>query len=418
MTPTEQLAHAFELRNQEKIIESTSLACSLLETSEWYRALELAAVNFLEMRQFNELGGILQVAASRGYIAPLLFSRVLDNCLRTDQFSLIEEIVQRTPKESPLHVIGIYYVGCVRVVRRDPAAALAIFEYFRSIVTGFVPQIPFGSDADLNVLYRQGILTAAPDEVKRRLAAVSQLPPLVSDFTMIERAAPSRTLICACADAHYAERFARDLLSSIAPEDSLHLHIVDPLPETGLLLRELAAASGSGKCGISTSRDRNYGTATAYACSRFFVLPHLLRDYCRPIVTVDVDVRVTQRLGNLDLTQATFDFGCFESTRREPASVYLAGVMVTSPTSACMDFLEALSGFCRYGLKVPLTSNWLLDQAALYSIIHYFSKSRSDFRFQLLNDFGGNVLDYITLVTSDEEKFKMRQVISRPRDLE
>jgi len=408
MTAKEQLESAFQLRREGMLSESASLASSLLETAEWYRAMELAAVNFLEMRNFTALADVLQAAAARGYQAPLLFSRILDNCLRTDQYALIEEIAQLTPRENPLHVVGVYYVGCVRVVRRDPGAALAVFEYFRSIVSQYLPLIPFDSDPDLNVLYRQGILVAGPAEVQRRLNATDTLPSLVHDFTLIERARPSGLLLCASADARYAERFARGLLASIPPEAGLHLHVVNPLPETLLLLRELAEIAGAGRWGVSTSRDENYATATAYACSRFAVLPHLLRFYDRPIVAVDVDVLVTERLAHFDTSRLDFDFGCFESERREPASLYLAGVMVTTPSPACLDFLDALSRFCLFALKTSLSTNWQLDQAALYSLIHFFSKSRPDLRFRVLNTLGGTVLDYITLVTSDEEKFKMR----------
>lgn len=412
MTPTEQLAIAFEQRSQGKLAEAASLACSLLETTEWYRAIELAAVSLLESRSYPELATILQVATARGYGAPLLFSRVLDSCLRSDQFDLIEEVAGRTPRENPLHAIGVYYVGCIRVVRRDAGAALAVFEYFRSIVANYLPHVPFGNDPNLNVLYRQGILVAAPAEVQRRLAVAPELPPALADFAMIDRARPERTLICACADARYAERFARDLLASVAPEDGLHLHVVDPVPATTSLLQELTASAGPGRFGASTSRDLHYGTATAYACARFFVLPLLLREYRRPIVTVDIDVRLSDRFPELGRVPIEFDFGCFESGRREPSSVYQAGVMIAPPTQPCIDFLSALGDFCLFGLKLSLSASWLLDQAALYSIKHYFAVTRPEFHFQIMNGpAGGGALDFIALVTSDEEKFEMRNAV-------
>jgi len=416
MTAAAQLARAFELRGQGKLAEAASLACTLLDTADWYRAIELAAVCFLEARLHAELATILEMATTRGYGAPLLFSRVLDNCLRSDQFALIEEIAQRTPRESPLHVIGVYYVGCVRVVRQDAGAALAVFEYFRSIVAEFVPHIPFATDQNLNVLYRQGIQVAGPAEVLRRLAAAPGLPPALVDFVMLEPAHPARTLVCACADARYAERFARALLASLAPEDALHLHVLDPAPETTDLLRELAASAGPGRFGVSTSRDPNYGTATAYACARFFVLPLLLQHYQRPIVAVDVDLRLTERFGDLTRTPPDFDFGCFESGRREPASVFLAGLMILSPTAACQSFLAAVAGFCLFGLKLSISANWQLDQAALYSLKYHFSQAQPGFRFQVLNGpAGAGAMDFIALVTTDEEKFEMRQALERPQ---
>jgi len=411
-TPAEQLAQAFELHGRGQPAEAASLAYGLLDTPDWYRALELAAVGFAQARLYDRFAAALQTASARGYGAPLLFSRVLDNFLRTDQFALIEEIAQKTPRENPLHVIGVYYVGCIRVVRGDAGAALAVFEYFRSIVQNYLPHVPFATDPNLNVLYRQGILVAAPAEVQKRLAAAPDLPPALVDFAMHRTARPPRTLACAVADARYAERFARELLASVAPDDALHLHVVNPEPETAVLLQELAERAGPDRFGASTSRDPNYGTATAYACARFFVLPLLLREYRRPIITVDVDVRLTERFGTLLLTPPAFDFGCFTTMRREPSSLYIAILMIMTPTPACLDFLDAIGRFCLYGLKLATSSSWLLDQSALYSIKHHFSIARPDFRFSVMNGpTGCGVMDFVALVTNDEEKYALRSTL-------
>ena len=146
------------------------------------------------------------------------------------------------------------------------------------------------------------------------------------------------------------------------------------------------------------------------------MLPLLLQEYRRPIVTVDIDVRLTERFGELLPTSPAFDFGCFETTRREPSSVYIAILMIMVPTAACLDFLAALNGFCLYGLKLSVNSSWLLDQSALYSVKHYFAVTRPDFRFEVMNGpTGADVMNFLALVTTDEEKFEMRSVVSTPR---
>ncbi len=295
------------------------------------------------------------------------------------------------------------------MVRGDAAAALAVFGYFRSIVSGYLDRVPFGSDKDLNVLYRQAILLAESSEIEARLAAAATLPAGLVDFTMIRMAAPSRTLVSACADSGYARRFARDLVASLAPEDALHLHVVDPDAGTMALLDELAALAGPGRFGGSTSRDPHYGTPTAYACARYHAGPLLLERYQRPIVMVDVDLRLGARFGMLDVARPDYDFGCFRTTRREPASVYSAILMVFTPTEPGIAFLRALGLFCLYGLKLPYFSyTWLLDQAALYSLGHHFALTRPDFRFRVLNRHGGEALDFIELVTTDAEKYAMK----------
>jgi hypothetical protein len=91
--------------------------------------------------------------------------------------------------------------------------------------------------------------------------------------------------------------------------------------------------------------------------------------------------------------------------------------MVMTPSPACLDFLAALGGFCLHGLKLPLNTNWLLDQSALYSMKHYFETTRPDFRFEVMNGpTGAEVMDFLSLVTTDEEKFEMRGALgTKPR---
>jgi hypothetical protein len=58
----------------------------------------------------------------------------------------------------------------------------------------------------------------------------------------------------------------------------------------------------------------------------------------------------------------------------------------------------------------------MLDQSALYSIKYYFSVSHPNFRFAVMNALAGaNVMDFVALVTSDEEKFEMRGAVVTPK---
>jgi hypothetical protein len=408
MTDDAVLARAMALRREGNLAEATQVSLSLIDTSERNQALELAAVCLIESRRYGELMTAIQLAGTRGYLPPLLFSRVLDHCLRTDRLEIIDELAPMIPEDSPLHPLGVYFAGCTRVVRRDPAAALAIFTHFRSIVSRYMQAVPFATDKDLNTHYRQAILLAAPDEIDTRLAA--EMPPAVADFRLIQTASPARHLIASVANGAYIERFARDLMASVAPEDALHLHAVDPTPETLALLEDLGQRAGTGRFGCSISRDPSHGSSTAYACARYFVGPALLEIYRRKIIVVDIDVRLRERVGTLDLTAPDFDFACFRTTRREPSSLYSAIMMVFTPGPAGVAFLEALGLYCRFGLKLRYPSlTWLLDQAALYSLKHYFAVRRPDFRFQILNDLtGGEALDFVELVTTDEEKHEMK----------
>jgi len=411
MSEPHSLALASEARRSGDLDRAVSIALALIDSPDGRQALELAALCVLESSRFADLMVVMDLASQRGYPGPALLAGVLDEVLRADQLALIEALAQQIPPENPLHPIGAYYVGCVRVVRGDPGAALAVFGYFRSIVPRYMASVPFASDNTLNVIYRQAILLAAPAEIETRRAQARSLPDPVDEFRFGLAATPSRSLLCACADAGYAERFARGLAESLAPEDALHLHIVDPTENTGLLIQELADLLGSGRFGWSTSRDPHYGTPTAYACARFFISPRLLAAYQRPLIVTDIDLRVRERFSDIATIKPEFDFGCFETGRRDPSSVYTALLMIMTPTAACLEFLHAVGDFCRFGLQLKfLASTWLLDQAALYSLTYYFAKTKPDFRFAVLNaESKADPLEFVALVTSDAEKYELRR---------
>jgi hypothetical protein len=411
MSDSPSLALAAEARISGDLERAASIALALIDSPDGRQALELAALSIFESRRFADLMTVLDLASQRGYPGPALLAGVLDDALRADQFALIEALAQQIPPENPLHPIGAYYVGCTRVVRGDPGAALVIFGYFRSIVPRYMASVPFTSDNTLNVIYRQAILLAAPAEIDARRASAQSLPDPVVEFKFGLAATPRRSLVCACADAGYAARFARGLAESVAPEDALHLHIVDPTEKTDLLIEELAGLLGPGRFGWSTSRDPHYGTPTAYACARFFVSPRLLAAYQRPLIVIDIDLRVKERFGELEPVEPAFDFGCFKTGRREPSSVYTALLMIMTPTTACLEFLQAVGEFCRFGLQLKfLASTWLLDQAALYSLKYYFAERRPQFRFAVINATSkSDPLDFVSLVTTDAEKYDMRR---------
>jgi len=410
MAEPHPLVPAAAARRAGDLERAASIALALIDSPDGRQALELAALSLVESGRFADLMTVLDLASQRGYPGPALFAGVLDEVLRANQLALIEALAQQIPQENPLHPVGAYYVGCTRVVRGEPGAALAIFGYFRSIVPRYMATVPFASDNTLNVIYRQAILLAAPAEIEMRLAAARSLPNPVVDFRVGLEATPRRSVVCACADGRYAERFARTLAESVAPEDALHLHIVDPTDKTDRLIQDLAELLGPGRFGWSTSRDPHYGTPTAYACARFFISPRLLAAYRRKLIVIDIDLQVRGRFGELSAIEPDFDFGCFETVRRDPSSVYTALLMIMMPTDAGLEFLQAVGDFCRFGLQLKfLASTWLLDQAALYSLKYYFAERRPAFRFAVLNaESKSDPLDFVSLVTTDEEKYQLR----------
>ena len=224
--------------------------------------------------------------------------------------------------------------------------------------------------------------------VLRRLAEPAGAVVL-SDFTLDRRAAGDGAVYLACADGRYIERFADRFAAAFdRPGVSLHLHVVNATPAADALLAGLPGGLHHLSLGVSRSQDRHYASATAYACARFYVMPILLDLYGRMLVALDIDVvplPPALRLGAGD-PAPDFDFGCFETGRDEPASVYQASVMAWTPTDSCRRFLGALQGFCTPKLDMPVRLNWQLDQAALISVLNWQDETGQAFRFGRLND--------------------------------
>jgi hypothetical protein len=89
MSEEARLAEAADRRRAGDLAGAVSLALGLIDGPVKAGALELAAVCLVEALRFGEFMTLLQVAGARDYLPPLLFSRVLDHCLRTDRFEII-----------------------------------------------------------------------------------------------------------------------------------------------------------------------------------------------------------------------------------------------------------------------------------------------------------------------------------------
>jgi len=79
------------------------------------------------------------------------------------------------------------------------------------------------------------------------------------------------------------------------------------------------------------------------------------------------------------------DFACFDTGRNEPASVYQASVMYFPKRLGTAAFLSMLQRFVSSKLDTPPFMSWMLDQAAMYSVLTLLARNQPSFRFV---DFG------------------------------
>lgn len=370
---------------------------------------ELALLCLAEAGQFAVVDQILALARDRGLQPILLCRQTCANLLRSRKRAALQAFATGMPAGHPLRILAVYHAACVRLVEGDTEGALGAFSGFRRQVKDYLTLVPFIPDDGFNVAFRQGTLVLPADEVERRLAADADHPPASLDFR-IERTADAtgRALYAVSADGRYIERFARNFALALdRPGRALHIHVVNGTEAADRILHDLPAALTHLSLGVSRSADRHYATSTAFACTRFFVLPDLLRAYGRPIIALDIDIVPREPLVRLEaaLDAPEFDFACYVTGRDEPASVYQASIMAWVPTAQTFGFLAALGRFCLPKLAMPARFNWMLDQAALISVMNWQAQRGMPFRYRPLGELlGCRFDDAVAGVASDEEK--------------
>ncbi len=207
-------------------------------------------------------------------------------------------------------------------------------------------------------------------------------------------AAGDTPLVFAAADAGYAARFAELLagnLAARAPGIALHLHVVNPTPESEARLARVRDLT-QGHLDFAITRettdlarfDGPHGhlpAKTYYSCARFLVLPALLARYRRPILVCDIDLAPTRdpRPWLDDLAAA--DAGANVKIRYDFANHLLATMVYVGDTPASRDFATLVAGYCRHFLDARQAA-WTLDQIALRASFLYLRRKSAwrDFR--------------------------------------
>lgn len=176
----------------------------------------------------------------------------------------------------------------------------------------------------------------------------------------------------------YARRFGLPFLRSWAARAQaaglLHLHLYDA--DATIVDEVDAAARAAGLAGlVITVEDSPFPAGHPqqrkawYACGRLVHMEHWLAHYARPVLSLDVDFIVEDRLDALVAAAAGADLAL---NPREPADSpwldIIANIIVANPTPAAAAYFAAVR---RYALALleREPEAWLVDQAALYCVL-------------------------------------------------
>lgn len=188
-------------------------------------------------------------------------------------------------------------------------------------------------------------------------------------------------LVFAAADAGYASRFV-DLiagnLAAQAPGIALHLHVVNPTPESEAKVARVADLT-QGHLDLAVTRetvdlarfaapglDPLYAAKTYYSCARFLALPRLIERYRRPILVCDIDLAPTRDPRPWLDELAPCDAGANVKIRYDFANRLLATMVYFGDTPAGRRYADLVGAYCRHFLE-NRTATWTIDQVALHA---------------------------------------------------
>ena len=286
----------------------------------------------------------------------------------------------------------LYQAACADLLDGDEDAAFERLGRFKALVAAR-PDLPIGADSHFNIAYRQGTLiedAAFVAALVEPAAVVARLPPPVEEAAPRSGARPY--VLAAACDGRYFERFAPGFVASAArtmPGATLHFHVMEADGASRALFGQLAAGAPELALNLSTEAASPFKSGAYYASARFLVGPDLLRRYGRPLVLLDADVEFEQALDPLVSAAAGSDFACFRHDGAGPCSRYPAVLTVTRPGEGGAEFLERVRLFVLAKLAIEWPFNWMLDQAALGSVIRWARKTRTDLGVGVLNDLVG-----------------------------
>jgi hypothetical protein len=336
-------------------------------------------VGLVEARQRQRGDGFLFCHAALGSLVGYrLYAHVL-------------AIERMLPDASPFAPSIAYHAGCVALLQGDEDAAFRSFGRFKRLVAERRDTLPIGPESHFNIAYRQGSLIEDRDYV----AALGggQAVPMPLEFPAEPRFGSGEAVIAAACDRKYFALFAPGFVRSaarMAPAATIHLHVIGPDAAAAELAAALAIEAPDLALNISTEPEGPWRSGAYYASNRFLVGPALLDRYDRRLVLTDIDVEFIAGLDDLLDATAASDFAAFRHDGAGPASRYPAVLTCWAPNPNGRALFDRLGRFIRSKLDIPWPFNWMLDQAALVSVLRWARLDRPEIGIGIINDLAGS----------------------------
>jgi tetratricopeptide (TPR) repeat protein len=344
----------------------------------------------------------------------LFFHAAVGTLMTYRLYDHVQALARSLPPAGPYGSSAAYHAGCAYLLQGDEDTAFHYFAAFKLAIAG--QDLPIGPESHFNVAYRQGSLIEDRDYV----AALSTFEDVrarlpVPVFETPARAQSDTVLATAC-DHRYFSRFAPGFARSAAEHlgpATLHFHVIEPAAETYALLAELAATSPGLVLNLSTEAAGPYKSGAYYASSRFLIGPALLGRYGKRLVLTDTDVEFVAPLDDLLAATAPYDFAGFRHDGAGPCSRYPAVFTAWAPTASGVSLLDRVGRFVLSKLEIKWPFNWMLDQAALGSVLRWARCCHPEIGLAIINELTGRHFEPWLRSVGGAEKAQMIRDASR-----
>ena len=413
MDAAEKLAaEAVELLNNRQYGEAVQRYMLCLQADpkleETWLGLGLAITLSGRFKDLPGLADFRQRSQGDGF---RLFYNVLVTLMTYQLYDHVLELERVIGTSSTYAPALLYQAGCVLLLRGDEAGAFERFGVFKDKVRGR-EDLPIGPESPFNIAYRQGTLIEDPAYVAAldESALPADLPAI--EFAETIRSGMSDHLLAAACDARYFLRYAEGFVGSVAvcqPGATIHLHVAHWTPDCADLFERFRKAHPELALNISLEAPSLYASGAYFASMRFLVLPRLMERYRRKILLLDIDILLERSLDEISLALDTHDFVCFRHDGAGPCSRYPAVLTGFAPAAGGMFIGSLLGRFVGSKLDVPWPYNWMLDQAALSSVLYYLKTRLPETNTALLNDLlGRSYRDWLTPITDEAKEMLIR----------
>jgi len=306
---------------------------------------------------------------------------------------------------------GLYYAGCVHVLRDDEDTAFDYFARFKALAALYRDRLPIGEDQPFNVAYRQGMLVEDRAYMDGVMARPLPPPPALTPCAPLRLGSAPMVVVSACNGAYF-RLFGADYLraaAAVIPGATIHMHVVDPPAELAEEAQALADELPMAAINVSWEPKPVHATAAYFASSRFLIARQLLDLYRRDLLITDIDVEFIADPTPLLPALAEFAFASYVHSGFGPASRYVANITHFSQHHGGRDVADAVAAFVHSKLDVPWPHNWMLDQAALMSGMRWLRAARPELRIGRLNTLFGRHFD--ALVRQQDRQEEKSQAI-------